>query len=163
MRVLERISRLLNQILIALAGVFLVAMVILTCADILFRIVWVPIRGSVELMGFFGATVTAFALGYTQLRGGHVSVDVLLTRFPEKIRTVLWAFNCVVCGAFFGIAAWRITQWSTTILKTGEVTETLRIIYYPFSYGVAFGCAIIALVFLIDLLRTFMAEEEVGK
>jgi hypothetical protein len=29
----------------------------------------------------------------------------------------------------------------------------LQIIYYPFAYGVALGCAVLSLVFLIDFLK----------
>jgi hypothetical protein len=38
-------------------------------------------------------------------------------------------------------------------MMTGEVSETLRVIFYPFTYAVAVGCAVLGLVFLVDLLR----------
>jgi hypothetical protein len=38
-------------------------------------------------------------------------------------------------------------------MKTGEVSETLRVIFYPFTYLVAAGCGVLALVFLRDLLK----------
>ena len=60
---------------------------------------------------------------------------------------------------FFGIAAWQINKYATTLLVTGEVTETLRIIYYPFTYGVAFGIALLSLVFLTDLLKSLFQKE----
>ena len=45
-------------------------------------------------------------------------------------------------------------------MKTGEVTETLRIIYYPFTYVVAFGCLVLALVMLTDLLKNLLSPKE---
>jgi len=160
MGVLERISQFLNRILVWMGGVFLVAMVILTCADVVLRIVWVPIRGSVELVALFGSIVTAFALGYTQMRRGHVSVDVLITLFSKKTKRVLNIINGTICMIFFAIAAWRITIWATVLWKTGELTETLRIIYYPFAYGVGLACAVLSLVFLTDLLKALFPEKE---
>ena len=54
---------------------------------------------------------------------------------------------------FFAVVAWQIAKYAGTLWETGEVTETLQIIYYPFTYGVALGCAVLSLVFLIDLLK----------
>ena len=160
MRFLERLSRLLNGIMIGIAGVFMVAMVVLTCSDIVMRRLWKPISGSVELVAFFGAVVTAFALGYTQTRRGHVSVDLVIGLFPVRVRKVLGVLNSAICALFFAAVAWRIAQWSATIRRTGEVTETLRIIYYPFSYAVAFGCAVLSLVFVTEFLRSLFSRNE---
>ena len=160
MEILERITKFLNQVLLAIAGVFLVAMVCLTCADIISRLVWVPILGSVELVALFGSVVTAFALGYTQLRRGHIWVDVLISLFPDGVKRILNIINSLICMCFFAIVAWRITVWSGTLLRTGELTETLRIIYYPFSYGAALGCAVLSLVFLTDCLKSMISPKE---
>jgi TRAP-type C4-dicarboxylate transport system permease small subunit len=160
---LDRISRLLNRILIWIAGFFMVAMVLLTCSDVFLRLVWVPIRGSVELVAYFSAIVTAFALGYTQMRRGHTSVDVVVSLFPDKVRRALGGVNNLICMAFFALAAWRIAKWSTTIWETGEVSETLRIIFYPFSYGVSLGCFVLSLVFLTDLVKSLRPQKEIEK
>ncbi len=163
MRILDSVTRFLSQLLTWLAGIFLVAMILLTCANISCRLVWVPIRGTFELMGFFGAIVTTFALGYTQTRRGHVAVDVLVSTFSKKTRTLLNMISDAICLVFFVIAAWQIADKATTLMNTGEVTETLRIIYYPFTYAVAFGCAVLAHVFLTELLRPVFPEEKGGK
>ncbi|PKN28597.1 MAG: TRAP transporter small permease [Deltaproteobacteria bacterium HGW-Deltaproteobacteria-21] len=162
MEVLERITKILNHILLWIAGLFLVAMVALTCADIICRFAWVPILGSVELVALFGSIVTAFALGYTQMRKGHTSVDVLIVMFPERVKRILNVINNLVCMSFFAMVGWRITIWSTTLRETGELTETLRIIYYPFSYAVAFGCAVLGLVFLTDLIKSLIPTKQEG-
>ncbi|MGA9178233.1 MAG: TRAP transporter small permease, partial [Desulfobacterales bacterium] len=57
------------------------------------------------------------------------------------------------------VAAWQIAVKATTLMNTGEITETLRIIYYPFTYGVAFGCAALSLVLFTDLVRFFFMEK----
>jgi len=156
MELLDRISRVLSQVLVWTAGVFLVAMILLTCANIFLRLVWMPVKGTYELMGFFGAIVTAFALGYTQIKRGHIGIDLVVNRFSAKAQRLLNGTNYFICTIFFVIAGWQMAKWATTLWKTGEVTETLRIIFYPFTYGVALGCIILALVLLVDLLRVFI-------
>ena len=149
----------LARVLLWMGGFFLVAMVALTCANILLRLVWMPVKGTFELMGFFGAMVTAFALSYTQMRRGHIAVDILVNTFTKKTRKVVDIINHTVCCLFFCIAAWQIALKAATLLNTGEVTETLRIIYYPFTYGVAFGCLALSLILFQDLVRTIINKK----
>jgi TRAP-type C4-dicarboxylate transport system permease small subunit len=160
MEILDKISGFLSRSLAWIGGVFLVGMIVLTCANILFRLVWVPIRGTFELMGYFGAIVTAFALGYTQMKRGHIAVDVLVNTFSDKHRKVIDTINYTACFLFFCVAAWQLAVKATTLMNTGEITETLRIIYYPFTYGVALGCAVLSLVLFTDLIKSFIPEKE---
>ena len=159
MVVLNRISDLLIRLLTWIGGFFLVGMIVLTCANILFRSAWVPIRGTFELMGFFGAMVTAFALGYTQVKRGHIAVDVLVNTFPASVKRVLTQVNNAICCLFFLVAAWQIAVKANTLMETGEVTETLQIIYYPFTYAVAFGCLVLSLTLLTEFVRGLMPGE----
>ena len=156
---LEKLSRVLNRLLLWTGGLFLVAMVLLTCANIFLRIVWLPVPGTYELMGYFGAIVTAFALGYTQLTRGHIAVDVLVSVFPARLQRFVNGINSLVCLGFFVLVAWQLTRYAATLRRTGELTETLRIIYYPFTWGVALGCVVLALVFLTEFLKTFCPGE----
>ncbi|MBT8370921.1 MAG: TRAP transporter small permease [Deltaproteobacteria bacterium] len=160
METLEKISRILNQTFLLIAGAFMAAMILITCANIFLRIVWVPIKGTFELMGFFGAVATAFVLGYTQMKKAHISVDILVNGFSQRIRTVFNGINHFVCMIFFAALGWQISRLATTIWKTGEITETLRIVYYPFIYGVAIGCFLLALVLLVDFLKLFFIRNE---
>lgn len=157
---LEKINRALNTALIWIAGCFLLVMILLTCANVFLRLIWTPVRGTFELMGYFGAIITAFALAYTQLNRGHIAVDILVLRFSKKTQRILSGINNFLCMIFFALVAWQIAKYATTLLKTGEVTETLRIVYYPFTYGVALGCAIFSFVFLTDLLKSFISDKE---
>ena len=48
MNFMEKLTRYLNKVFIWTAGCFLGAMIVITCANIFFRLVWVPIRGGGE-------------------------------------------------------------------------------------------------------------------
>ena len=160
MQALDKLCRFLNQALAWIAGFFLVAIVLLTCTNIFMRLVWGPVTGTVELMGYAGAIVTAFALGYTQLKKGHVSVDIFIQRFSKKPQKILTGINNLICMVFFAFVSWQIAKYATKLLTTGEVTETLNIIYYPFTYGVALGCALLSLVFLTGFLNSLLGKKE---
>ncbi len=153
--VLIRLESLLQKLLMAIAAFFLLAMMLMTCADIVCRQVWKPLPGVFELMGYFGAVVVACALGYTQRRKDHIAVDILTNRFSPRIQRILDAVNRLVCMIFASVAAWQISKIAHNLKDTGEVSETLRIIYYPFTYGVAVGFVLLAFVFFVELLKTF--------
>ena len=163
MEFLNSLSRFLNQVFIFIAGIFLAAMVLLACANIFFRIVWVPVRGTFELMGYFGAVVTALTLGYTQSKGGHIAVDILVLKFSSKTKRFLKGINNIICLIFFALVAWQVAKYARTLWTSGEITETLGIIYYPFTFSVAAGCAVLCLVFLIDFLKIFFNTKESEK
>ncbi|MGD9236637.1 MAG: TRAP transporter small permease [Desulfobacterales bacterium] len=159
MGILEQISHICNRFMIILAGFFLAAMILMTCMNIFSRLFWSPFKGTYELMGYFGAMVTAFALSYTQIKKAHIAVDVLVGQFSQRTQLILQGFNCLVCMVFFSIAGWQINKLARTLWQTGEVTETLRIIYYPFAYGVALGCCLLAFVLLVEFLKLIFAAK----
>lgn len=155
---LERFNRRVGRGLVVVGGACLVAMCLLTCTNIVLRLTWVPVRGAYELMGLLGAVVAAFALGHTQMRRGHVAVDILVTGFPPGVRRWLQAFNGLVCMGFFLLAAWQLVDKALVLIRTGEVTETLRVVYYPFTLAAALGCAALALVLLADFFAAVGGE-----
>jgi TRAP-type C4-dicarboxylate transport system permease small subunit len=160
MELLSRINKYVNMALTLTGGAFLVGMILLTCANIFIRQIFVPIPGTFELMGYAGAVVTAFALGYTQFTNGHISVDVLVNAYPKPLKRLVTVVNTGVCGVFFGLAAWHVMQKALTLMRVGELSETLRIIYYPFTLAVAFGCLILCLALFTDFLKALFSPKE---
>jgi TRAP-type C4-dicarboxylate transport system permease small subunit len=88
---------------------------------------------------------------------------VLYRRFPAPVVKGLTVVNCLMCGGFFALMAWQVVEKGNILMRTGEVTETLRIAYYPFTYGVAVGCGFLTLAFLKQLVEAFQPEREAGK
>lgn len=150
---------LLNRILMGIGGCVFTFMILLTCGNIASRQILNPIPGTFELMGYSGALVAAFALAHTQATRGHISVDILVNTFSPKLRRIVDAFNQGVCLFFFSLAAWQVALKAMTLQGAGEVSETLRIIYYPFTYAVAAGCSVLCLTLLTDLLQSIAGKK----
>ncbi len=156
---LETIINWLARLLIWIACGFMLGMVGLTCANITIRVFMVPISGTFELMGYFGAVAAALSLGYTQIRKGHIFVDIVYNVFPEKIQKLLSLINSIVCLCFFALISRQLVKWGNTLRLTEQVTETLNIIYYPFVFAVALGCAVLCLVFFVEILLVFSRKD----
>ncbi|MBP7053321.1 MAG: TRAP transporter small permease [Phycisphaerae bacterium] len=151
---LGRLEGFLQKALLAAGALFLLIMVGLTSLDISVRVFASPIPGVYELMGYFGALVVACSLAYTQRRKDHIAVDILVMHYPKVVQRAIESVNRAACMLFSGLAAWQIGKLATTLMKSGELTETLRIVYYPFAYGVAAGFGLLAVVFLAELIRS---------
>lgn len=153
MGILSILTRGGNTFCMFAGSLFLMAMVLLTTANILMRLLGYPLSGAYELMGFCGAMAAALALGHTQTRRGHIAVDVLIRHFPKPLQRGLHILNRLICMFFFALCAWQLIRNGYIIQQAGELTETLRIEFHPFIYGVAAGCALLALVLLEELMH----------
>ena len=155
MNMFDRMNVFLSNLLLVAGGTCLVGMMLLACANMVLRAVWMPITGSYELLGFLGALATAFGLGATQIRKGHIALTILEGLFPPRVERVVDICSHGACALFFGLVAWRTAVWGLSLIDTGELSETLRFPYHPFVFAVAFGCLVLALAIFCDMLHAF--------
>ena len=126
-------------------------MVLIGFANVVCRNLWQPLKGSFEVIGYLGAITIALSLGSAQLEKKHIIVDIITRRYTPNWRRVTSAIGHF-CGAlFFSLAAWQTWAWGDNIRHSGETSETLHLIFYPFIYLTAFGFAYLALVLVSDL------------
>jgi len=157
---LERLSELLRKGMMIVGGVSLLAITLLATMNVALRIFQVPVSGSYEVVSFLGAIVTAGALGHTQKRKDHIVVDILSDKFPTKVKRVLDRVSYLLILVFFSIVSWQTFVYGKRLMRTGELSETLKIAYYPFVFLVGIGFAVLALTSFLDLIETFWTREE---
>jgi TRAP-type C4-dicarboxylate transport system permease small subunit len=155
---LVKFNAYLNRVLLFFSGISVLALTGIAAGNMFLRIVYRPISGSYELVGFFGAVATGFALGYTQIRKDHIIVTMFTDTFPKKVGKVLDGLNYAVNTIFFTIISWETLKWGMKIGRTGEVSETLKVIYHPFVYCLAIGFAALAFSLLVDFIRVLKRE-----
>ena len=143
-------------------GVSLLALTLLATMNVALRIFQVPVGGTYEVVSFLGAIVTAGALGHTQKRKDHIVVDILSDKFPAPVKRVLDRVSYVLILAFFSVVSWQTFVYGVRLLRTGELSETLKIAYHPFVFLVGFGFAVLALTVLLDLIETVWTRGEKG-
>lgn len=156
---LEILSDRIARALTFLAGLFLVAMMVLACANMVLRAFWAPLNGTFELMGFMGAVVAAFSLAFAQRQKSHIAVGIILKHFPPAVRRMADAATSTLSCGFFLIAGLETYKWASFLVETGEISETLRIVYHPFVFATAAGCFALAFVLVVDTLKTLTAEK----
>ncbi|GAB4234476.1 MAG: TRAP transporter small permease [Deltaproteobacteria bacterium] len=155
---IERIASGLRKLLMAAGGAALLLLVLLATGNVALRIVRAPVGGAYEVVAFLGAIVIAGALGHTQKEKDHIVVEILSERFPPPVKRVLDAFGYAVSAVLFGIVTWRVFAYGLTIQRSGELSETLKVPFHPFVYGVGAGFAVLVLTLLLDLLGVICGE-----
>ena len=155
MTTLDKIDDILGRILLVLSGAAILALMLLATGNVVLRIFHAPYRGTYEIVSFLGAIGVALALASTQRRKGHIIVDILSAHYPRPVKRLVDALSAGISAVFFGIVAWQVSVWGTRIMAAGEVSETLKIVYHPFVFGVAAGFGILSLTCLLDIPRAF--------
>jgi TRAP-type C4-dicarboxylate transport system permease small subunit len=153
MNVMEKAVRRLNFWLACLSGAALVAMMVLTVVNIVFRVAHRPFGGAVEAAGWLAALTAAFALGYTQFCRGHVAVDFVAGRFPRRLQAGVDLFTSLAGTVLFALAAWQLAAYAARLKGLGKLSETMHVSYHPFVYAVALGFASLSLALLTDACR----------
>ena len=133
--------------------VLLVPMMLLTTGDVLGRGLWSkPIPGTLELSSYMLAIFILLGLAYTQQVRGHVRVEMLVSRLPQKVTAVLDVLTNLMCLFMISILVWQ--GWVLG-MEEKAVSDMLRIPQWPFKLLVALGSVLLFLEFLVDLVSSF--------
>jgi TRAP-type C4-dicarboxylate transport system permease small subunit len=160
MNYLEKMTVFLNKIFLIVGGIAVLALMSVATANVVLRIFHIPFRGAYELVSFIGAIVIAFALGYTQQRKGHIVVDILTDKYPKKLSKMFDIVSHLVATVFFAMVAWQIYRVGMQIWESGELSETLKMIYHPFIFAVSLGFVALSLTALVQFMSDMQSGEE---
>ena len=154
MRLLDRFNSILNRGLAYVAGISLVTMVLVTVGEMVFRMFGKPMAGTVETIGWLSALTTAFALGYTQIHQGHVSIDLFTKRLGSLWQAMVSMLVYLVATLLFVLVTWNVFRHAGVLRETGSLSETMKVIVYPWVYLVSLGCAGLTLALIVDFLKS---------
>ncbi len=141
-------------------GIVLTVMMLITVTDVILRSFGKPIVGTYELVGLSGALVLGFSIPFTSWVRGHIYVDIFVQRFPQKGKMVFHvATRCLAIG-LFSMTGWNLIKMATDLLKSGEVSPTLQVPFYPVVYAIGSCCFIQCLVLVADILKIFEGRYE---
>ncbi len=131
----------------AVAGLCLMAVMLLVTGNILLRAIWKsPILGTYEYVGFLTSMVVGMSIAHCALKNGHIAVGFLLAKFPARIRVSIDALTNAISVVFFAFCVWHMLVYARSFVISGEVGLTTKVPFYPFVYGLAASLALLCLV-----------------
>ncbi len=150
----------LTRFINVIAGICLTFLMLLTIGDVILRFFKMPIVGTYELVAFAGAVVIGFSLPLTSWVRGHIFVDFFIIKFSKKVQNVFnVATRCLVFILFF-LMGWNLLKYAVDLQKSGEVSLTLQMPFYPITFGVGICCFIQCLVMVCDIVKVLGGEYE---
>ena len=120
----------------------------------------VVVCGVFELTEFLVLILIFSFIAYTQSKGAHVSVDLLLPKIPAKLGFVIDLINHLVCLILMAIIFWMGILKALELRSVGEASPNLGIPDYPFAFFLALGCLIMCLEYLRNIIELLADRKE---
>lgn len=159
LRGLIRVSETVNRALAGVAGLALVAMMLILVANVVLRIVATPLNGTFDLISLAAAVVFGLSLGEAQSRQAHVSIDVVVRRFRKGARLALGVVVTVASAVLFVQLATSLVVYGLNLRNEGAATDTLGIPIWPSVLLVAVvGVGGLVLAFVADLAKVWLTR-----
>lgn len=146
-----------------LGAAALIAMMLLTTADVIGRYFFnKPVLGALEITEFLVLILIFSFLAHTQAQKGHVAVDLLFQHLPKSMRYVVDIINHLLCLGLMALICYMSFHRAFEIKAFGEATNNLGIVKYPFAFFVVFGCAVLCIEYVRNLLDLLFINKKGG-
>lgn len=154
--ILEGYSKLVRALVMALAllgALAVLAMMAVTCVDVVMRLLGSALRGSEDLVSVAGAVAAGGALPYTTAVKGHVAVEFFFHRLGQTGRVVVDTLMRLLGMGLFAWLAKCCVQLGHGYRASAEVYPTLPIPKAAVLYLLSFCCVVVVLVILHNMLH----------
>lgn len=147
-------AKTVSRVLIAIGATILALMMFLTALDVGLRYIFnSPLSGAFELVEYMMAIVIPFSIVYCAEQRGHVSVELILARFPKKIQVLVDILTTLAAMLFTIVIAWQNFLYIGEVYDSHLTSSVLLIPVYPFVIPVALGIGAFALMLLVHLIE----------
>ncbi|GAB6143281.1 TRAP transporter small permease [Desulfocicer niacini] len=155
MKMIQLISLFLNK----LAGILLLGMMLLTCADVVGGVFNYPVLGAEELTALMAAVLLGFALPSAHRDKANVGVELLYLKFPAPMK---WINDCMITlvgGVLFALITWQCFSYANELRISHEVSMTLQFPTYILVFCISFAMFMLTLVMAMELFYLAFKKE----
>jgi TRAP-type transport system small permease protein len=132
-----------------------VIMMLLTVADVFMRYTFrSPVVGTLELTEYCMVIIAFFALGWCEIRRRHISVDLLVGRFPSRTQAIIASITNILGLAVLIPLTWQNWLRVQHEFEIQRASTMLSIPDYPFFLALVIGCVIFILAVIINLAKS---------
>ena len=154
MEKLEQVVGKAAEFLDQIAGLALLAAMILVVVNIIMRVTEIgTIIGAYEYVGFIAVMTIALSQAYCALKNGHISVDIIIDRLPFEAKRPIDFIISLFTVIFTALASYHVYLYGVSMIHNGLVSPTTRTHFYYFVFIAAFGLFALCVVFLVKTLK----------
>jgi len=115
-----------------------VFMMLLTTVDVIGAKLFLrPVNGALDLMMILQLLAMGFALSSSYIGNRHVQVEFFVPLMPRLVRRITDCFIQFLVLLLFIVMTWRLFAYAYDLKIYSEVSATIRIPLYPFTYATA--------------------------
>jgi len=93
-----------------------------------------PILGDIEVVEWLMLIIVGAGLAFTQAEDGHISMDILVGRWPARRQAAVDIVHYTIATAILVFVGWRLFSAGAMSFQGGEGSEILAIPVFPFKY-----------------------------
>ncbi len=155
---IENVVGTISRILSYIGTSVVVVMMLLTVTDVFLRYTFRrPITGTLELTEYCMIIIAFFALGWCEIQKKHISMDLLVGRFPARAKAITACITYLI-----GLSVLIPLTWQNFLRMQHEwdiqrASTLLSIPDYPFFLALVIGCTVLILAMVINLVK-YMIE-----
>lgn len=140
------------------AAVSLVFIMLIICVGVFTRVFKEPIQGAYELSEILMIFLIFIGISYAEMRRRHVTMSLVTTNVPAKVRVALRFVTQAISTVIFGFMTWQTIVQGLNVMNFHQTTTALSIPIAPFYFVAAAGSAMMCLVLLVSLAEPWLKE-----
>lgn len=133
------------------AGAAVVAMIVVTCIDVVGRRLGHPLKGTYDIIEILGAITIAGGLPYTTACKGHVAIEFFFQRLSRRGKILVDTVWRTIMVSMFVFLTWRFAQYGLEIKASGQGTSTMGWPVFWLPWWFSLCCGVMVLVILYHL------------
>ena len=158
MNLLETVSRKVEFVARAffiIGAIALCALFLLMFGDIVGRLFNAPIEMTVEVSEYLLVALVFLSLGFAQFKGAYVRVEILVERFPWKLRTIVNILVLSLAAVFLALMTIRIGEraYLDWVAKSVLSLSTIHLPIWWTSFLGAVGCAMLVISLVLQVVN----------
>jgi TRAP-type C4-dicarboxylate transport system permease small subunit len=160
-----RMQRVLDKITTGVSWVgvgALILMVLIVVANVVGRYLFrKPVLGAVEMVGLLTVITVFCVLAFTEAKGAHIVVDILVSRLHGRTKAILASIMALLGAVFFIIMGWQ--GWNLMLSNLSpfvRVTGVLSIPFAPFMLIMAFGFVLFGLELFVHVFNPASGKKQ---
>jgi TRAP-type C4-dicarboxylate transport system permease small subunit len=148
----RRLSKSVNRVSqVAVVGLMVIIVLNVLLRKLGLHTAWLQ---AFDIIGLLGLIVISFALAHTAVQKGHISIEVLVTRFPQRAQGIIGTITGILSLGIFSVISWQCFELANRYRERNITTMTAHIPIYPFVYMMAFCIGVLCLVILVELIKS---------
>lgn len=152
-----------NRWVVSSLGLLLWAGVALVIVDILLRQINLSFGGTDEISGYLMAVVTAWGMGYTLTKLGHIRIEILRARLGDRYKSLLDLISIITLTGVVSLIATKAWPVVATTLANSSTANTpletpLWVVQIPWFAGWVWF-SIVSWIYSLAAIRFYVQAE----